>query len=94
MENVYNDIVSFAMTYGLKVIGAIIILILGRIAAGFCRKMLARVLTAKDVDLAVVSFVGSLTYFLVLMIAVIASLSKFGIETTSFVAILGAAGFA
>ncbi len=94
VENVYNDIVSFATTYGLKVIGAIIILLLGRIAAGFCRKMLTRVLTAKDVDLAVVSFVGSLTYFLVLMIAVIASLSKFGIETTSFVAILGAAGFA
>jgi small conductance mechanosensitive channel len=94
VENVYNDIVSFATTYGLKVIGAIIILILGRIAAGFCRRMLRKVLMGRDVDPAVISFAGSLMYFLVLTLAVVASLSKFGVETTSFVAILGAAGFA
>ncbi len=94
MENVYNEMVSFATTYGLKVIGAIVILLLGRFAAGFCRKALKKVLTTKNVDPAVVSFASSLTYFLVLTIAVIASLSKFGVETTSFVAIIGAAGFA
>ncbi|MDZ7698849.1 MAG: mechanosensitive ion channel [Deltaproteobacteria bacterium] len=41
-----------------------------------------------------VKFVGSLTYFLILTFAVVAALAKFGIQTTSFVAVLGAAGLA
>lgn len=94
MESVYNNLVSFATTYGIRVIGAIIILIVGRIAAGFIRRMLVKLLNNRQVDPAVVSFTGSLFYFLVLAIAVIASLAKFGVETTSFVAVMGAAGFA
>ena len=45
-------------------------------------------------DPAVISFVGSMIYFLILIFAVLAALAKFGIQTASFVAILGAAGFA
>ena len=45
-------------------------------------------------DPAVVSFVGSMIYFLILIFAVLAALAKFGIQTASFVAILGAAAFA
>lgn len=94
MENVYNDLIRFATTYGIKIIGAILILIIGRFAAAMFRRILVKLLKKRDVDAAVVSFVGSLAYFLVLTIAVIASLAKFGIETTSFVAVLGAVGFA
>ncbi len=47
-----------------------------------------------ETDPAVISFVGSLTYFLILIFAVLAALAKFGIQTASFVAIIGAAGLA
>ncbi len=45
-------------------------------------------------DPAIVTFTGSLIYILVLTFAILAALAKFGIQTASFVAILGAAGFA
>jgi small conductance mechanosensitive channel len=84
----------FITTYGIKIIGAIIILILGRIAAGIGRKIVKRILEKSKTDPAIVSFVGSMIYFLILIFAVLAALAKFGIQTASFVAILGAAGFA
>lgn len=80
--------------YGIKVIGAIVILILGRIAAGIGRSMVGRVLEKAKTDPAIISFVRSLVYILILVFAVLAALAKFGIQTASFVAILGAAGFA
>ena len=94
MDNVANQLTVFVTTYGIKVIGAIIILILGRIAAGIGRKVVKKVLEKSKTDPAVISFVGSMIYFLILIFAVLAALAKFGIQTASFVAILGAAGFA
>ncbi len=94
MDNVANQLTVFVTTYGIKIIGAIIILILGRIAAGIGRKVVKKVLEKSKTDPAVVSFVGSMIYFLILIFAVLAALAKFGIQTASFVAILGAAGFA
>ena len=94
MDNVADQLTVFVTTYGIKVIGAIIILILGRIAAGIGRKTVKKVLEKTKTDPAVVSFVGSMIYFLILIFAVLAALAKFGIQTASFVAILGAAGFA
>jgi len=94
MDNVADQLTFFVTTYGIKVIGAIIILILGRIAAGIGRKVVRKVLEKSKTDPAVISFVGSMIYFLILIFAVLAALAKFGIQTASFVAILGAAGFA
>lgn len=94
MDNVANQLTVFITTYGIKVIGAIIILILGRIAAGIGRNVVKKVLEKSKTDPAVVSFVGSMIYFLILIFAVLAALAKFGIQTASFVAILGAAAFA
>ncbi len=94
MESTVNHVNIFLATYGLKIIGAIIILILGRIAAGLGRRIVTKLLTKSKTDDAVISFVGSLTFFLILTFAILAALAKFGIQTASFVAILGAAGFA
>jgi small conductance mechanosensitive channel len=94
MENAANQLMVFVTMYGLKIIGAILILIIGRIAAGIGRKIVTKSLEKSKTDPAVISFVGSLTYFLILTFAVLAALAKFGIQTASFVAVLGAAGFA
>ncbi|MDX2440268.1 MAG: mechanosensitive ion channel [Desulfobacterales bacterium] len=94
MENAANQLMVFVTMYGLKIIGAILILIIGRIAAGIGRKIVTKTLEKSKTDSAVISFVGSLIYFLILTFAVLAALAKFGIQTASFVAVLGAAGFA
>ncbi len=84
----------FLTTYGLKVIGAIIILILGRVAAGMGKNIIEKMLRKSKQDDALTSFIGSIVYILILTFAVIAALAKFGIQTASFVAVLGAVGFA
>jgi small conductance mechanosensitive channel len=94
MDSVAGQLTFFITTYGIKIIGAIIILILGRIAAGIGRNIVRKILEKSKTDPAIVSFVGSMIYFLILIFAVLAALAKFGIQTASFVAILGAAGFA
>jgi len=94
MQNVIDTILTNLGAYSVKVVGAIIILILGRIAAGMGKKLITRLLTRTKTDTAVISFTGTLTYFLILTFAILAALSKFGIETTSFIAVLGAAGLA
>ena len=94
MENVLEQIYEFATTYGIKVVGAILVLIVGRIVAGFVRRGLRRALSRGQTDPAVVSFVASLGFYLIQIVAVLAALNNFGVETASLVAVLGAAGFA
>ncbi|MBN1226771.1 MAG: mechanosensitive ion channel, partial [Deltaproteobacteria bacterium] len=94
MSNVGDQLLVFITTYGIKIIGAIIILVLGRIGAGIGRRIVKRVLEKTNTEPSIISFVGSLTYVVILLFAVLATLAKFGIQTASFVAIIGAAGLA
>ena len=89
-----EQIVEFATTFGIKVIGAIVILVVGRFAAGLGRRLMRKALQRAEVDKAVEGFVTRLTYFLILVFAVLAALAAFGIQTTSFLAVLGSAGLA
>ena len=94
MENALNTLYDFVVTYGLKIVGAILILIVGRIVAGVVRRGVRKGLTKSNVDQSLVSFFGHLVYFVIILFAVLAALAKFGVQTASFVAVLGAAGFA
>ena len=94
MQSLDEQLKFYLTSYGLNVIGAIIILILGWVLARLGQRVIRNLLEKSKVDAAVVSFVGSLSYFLILTFAVLAALAKFGVQTTSFVAVIGAAGFA
>lgn len=94
MEKIIDQFILFVGDYSVKVIGAIIILIIGKVVADLVRKLIKRLLSKTNVDPAVISFTGTLSYFLILTFAILASLAKFGIQTTSFIAVLGAAGLA
>jgi len=94
MQKIIDQTILYLGTYAVQVVGAILILIVGRIAAGIGKKLITRLLTRAKTDPAVISFVGTLSYFLILVFAILAALAKFGIQTTSFVAVLGAAGLA
>lgn len=94
MELVLNTLREWVALYGLKVIGAAVILFLGRLAARGTRKVLRRLLRKHSVDETLVSFACSLSYVAVLALVIIAALSQLGVQTASFVAILGAVGLA
>lgn len=94
MENWTEFLMDFGRNYGIKVIAAIAILIIGRIVAGVLKRVVMNMLKKGKTDAAIISFVGSLVYAGIMIFTILAALSKFGIQTASFVAILGAAGFA
>ncbi|MHC4165078.1 MAG: mechanosensitive ion channel family protein [Planctomycetota bacterium] len=81
-------------TWGLQVVGAIVVLIVGRWIAGLVRRATTRGLERARVDATLVPFLAGMTYYLALAVVLIAVLGLFGIETTSLVAVVGAAGLA
>lgn len=94
MDNVVPMLQGFLVTYGLNILGAILILIFGRWLASLAANLLKRGLTRSNVDKSLVGFAGNIAYFGLLTFTVLAALSRLGVETTSFVAVVGAAGLA
>ena len=94
MENILEVVKEFATLYGIKIIGAIAILILGRIVVGILAGVVRRVMKKGDVDETLTKFVVSLTRIALMAFVIIAAISTLGVQTTSFVAIIGAAGLA
>jgi small conductance mechanosensitive channel len=94
MEQVLRDLGNLLIPYALNVIGAIAILVIGRFVAGIVSRLVKRAMGKADVDETLGMFFGRLAYVFVIIFSVVAALAKFGIQTTSFVAVLGAAGFA
>lgn len=81
--------------YGLKVIGAIILLIAGWMIAGSLHNAILRAgRRSTRVDITIFTFLASVVRYVTIIFTLVAVLSSFGVETTSFVAVLGAAGLA
>lgn len=94
LERIIKTLVDFASVYGLRVIGAILILIVGRLIAGQLRRVIRKLGDARHWDPGLTSFLASLVYFLVMAFVLISMLGSFGVQTASLVAVLGAASFA
>jgi small conductance mechanosensitive channel len=94
VEETLNSALGLLSTWGLQVVGAIVVLILGRWIARMIRRGVVRALERAKTDESLVPFVSGIAYYLALTVVLIAVLSLFGIETTSLVAVLGAAGLA
>jgi small conductance mechanosensitive channel len=97
-QNVMADmgaLLPLIVTNALNALGAILILLIGLWLSGRADRLVARMLRrTPHVDPMLQSFFGSLARYLVLTVTVLAVLSEFGIQTTSLVAILGAASLA
>ncbi len=94
IEGVIETVVNLVSTWGLRVIGALALLIVGRIAAGWVRGSITKALSKAKTDASLIPFFSSMAYYVVLAVVVTAVLSLFGIETTSLIAVFGAAGLA
>ena len=94
MEQVVVKLQEWIALYGLKVIAALAILVIGRYVAMGVRSVVKRLLQKSLVDDTLVSFVTSLSYVAMMAFIIIAAIGQLGVHTASFVAVLGAAGLA
>ncbi len=95
MEEAMKEGLTLLTTYGLRVIGAIAILIVGKMVANWVQKRVANWLSwSGNVDETLKGFLANLARYVVLIATILAVLSQFGIETTSLIAVLGAASLA
>lgn len=94
LSNIIPKLQEWATFYGLKIIAAVLIFIIGRWVAKVLRSVLERMMRKGKVEETLISFVAHLVYVLLLLIIIIAALNQLGIQTTSFIAIIGAAGLA
>lgn len=90
-----EEVSALVALYGLSVVGAIVILVIGLWASGWARRATERgLMRTGKVDATLSRFFGSLVKYVVIAFTVIAVLSEFGVQTASLIAIFGAAGLA
>jgi len=89
-----DALLSYVTEYGMKVVLALLIFVAGKWIAGLVRKAVRRAMERSKVDATLVGFLSNIVFYLLMVAVVIAAVSQLGIQTTSFVAVLGAAGLA
>lgn len=91
----YADMaIMYTSEYGLKIISALLIFIIGKWAVKKVTTIGKSLMMRAKVDQTLVEFGESLIYFVLTLMVVLASLNALGINTTSFIAVFGAAGLA
>lgn len=86
--------IEFVITYGPKLIAAILVLIIGWMVIKYITKTINKIMVKRDVDPSLRPFLKSMAGALLKIMLLITVVQMVGVETTSFVAILGAAGLA
>ena len=94
LETILEQLVGLVSAWGLKILGAIAVLIIGRIVARWARRLVKTVMERANVDPTLVPFMSGTAYYLILAFVAVAVLGMVGIQTASMVALLGAAGLA
>ena len=82
------------MQYGVNIAGALLLLLIAWMLAGWISRLAGAGMRRARLDETLTRFVEKMVGWVVLLLAVMMCLSLFGIETTSFAAVLGAAGLA
>lgn len=86
--------IAVATPYVLNVIGALVLFVAARIIAGWIGRTVRRVLEARNFDSTLTRFFSAVARTMVLLAAILGILGMFGVETTTFAAVIGAAGLA
>ncbi len=94
-QEIMDMLIDMGVTHGLSIVYAVLILILGFWFAKRARNLVVRGMRKSNkIDETIVLFAGSMVRYLVIAFTLLAVLDQFGVETTSLVALLGAAGLA
>ena len=90
----WEKILGFVIQYGINLLAAIVIFVVGKWVAGLLARLFEKAMMKAKVNTTLASFTKNIIFYGMLIFVAIAALNKVGIETNSFVAIIGAAGLA
>ena len=90
----WNKVQSTGMEFVMNAVIALVIFVVGRIVAKIISNGIRKLMHTREVDQILESFVGNLSYWLLMTFVIIATIGQLGIQTTSLIAIMGAAGLA
>ncbi|MDP8266627.1 MAG: mechanosensitive ion channel [Candidatus Aceula meridiana] len=94
MEDIMLKAQEYLLSYGLNFIAAILIFVIGKWVAGVISRFIESMMIKGKADKTLAGFVRNLSSMAILVFVIIAALNKLGVETTSMVAVIGAAGLA
>ncbi|MGZ0654043.1 mechanosensitive ion channel family protein [Coraliomargarita sp. W4R53] len=90
----FEKIIDGLTLYGMKIIAAVLILVIGLWVAKTVKGLVIKALQKKEIDQTLIGFFSSMIYGGLVIFVVIAAIGKLGVQTTSFIAVIGAAGLA
>jgi small conductance mechanosensitive channel len=85
---------TYLIPWGIRLVIALAIFVVGRIAARVIARFAERVMRRANLDEMLTAFLGNILYSVLLVVVIIAALDQLGVQTTSLLAIFGAAGLA
>lgn len=88
-----DDIMAFVVAYGFQILGALVFLAIGLIAAGWVGGQVARLAQARKIDVTLARFLGNGVKILLVVMLVIITLGNFGITIAPLIALAGASAF-
>lgn len=94
VQNLIQQLTDWGISTGKQIISAIIIFLIGRLLISIVNKLVAKLLARRHVDAGVQSFVKSFVNIMLTILLIVAIISKLGVDTTSFAALLASAGVA
>ncbi|HTY45336.1 MAG TPA: mechanosensitive ion channel domain-containing protein [Patescibacteria group bacterium] len=94
MQATLQTLYGYAIQYGLNILAAVLIFIIGRWIARLVARLCEKAMLKSKVNKTLAVFTKNIVYFAIVAFAGVAALDKLGVQTTSFIAILGAAGLA
>jgi len=94
MQNILDTIYEYIAEYGLKVVGAIVIFIVGRWIAKLLANLVEKALIKAKVDATLTKFANNMCYITLLIFVIIAAVGKLGVPIVQFTMVVGAAGLA
>ena len=94
-QEIIEGVVAITVEYGVDIVGAIVLLIIGWTVAGWARRGIRHALErVPRMDETLKPFLAKLVWYVIMAFVLVAVLSQFGVQTTSVIAVLGAAGLA
>ncbi|HIP28372.1 MAG TPA: mechanosensitive ion channel [Sulfurovum sp.] len=93
--NKYFEVaMHYGMEYSIRIAAAIAIFIIGKWIVKRVSNLIGKLMEKGEVDITLTAFIMSIVNILLMVVVILASITELGVDTTSFIAILGAAGLA
>lgn len=94
MQETLNKVYGYAIQYGISFLTAILIFVIGKWVAKLVAQLIEKAMSKTKVNATLVSFAKTMVYYAIMIFVIIAALDKIGVQTNSFVMLIGAAGLA